>query len=90
MRPFHMNAPSDNGKQESEHHPDLYRALFQQAGDPIVLVDPETGSFIDFNEQAHVILGYSRDEFQALTLSDLEVRQSPEAIHCRGISLSEA
>ena len=38
---------------------DLYHSLFEQAADPIVLIDPRTGEFIEFNESAYKDLGYT-------------------------------
>ncbi len=49
-----------------------FRALFEQAADAIVLIDLETLAIVDFNDLACRNLGYSRAEFQALQLEDLE------------------
>ncbi|HUW84511.1 MAG TPA: PAS domain S-box protein [Phycisphaerae bacterium] len=54
---------------ESEHR---YRTLFEQAADSILLIDPHTGGLVDFNERAYQLLGYTRDEFARLIVSDLE------------------
>ncbi len=51
-----------------------YRILFEQSPDGVVLVDPETRGFVRFNRVAHEQLGYAREEFEAVTLSDLEAR----------------
>ncbi|MFQ5591905.1 MAG: PAS domain S-box protein, partial [Phycisphaerae bacterium] len=48
-----------------------YRALFEQAPDSIVQVDPNTWAFVDFNTRAHESLGYDREEFGRLTIRDL-------------------
>ena len=56
--------------QESEER---YRAVFEQAGDSIVLIIPETGEFLEFNDRAHQTLGYTREEFKQLTLRDVTV-----------------
>ena len=53
-----------------------YRALFEQAADAIVLFDPATLVFVDFNEEAHRRLGYTRAEFANLKIPDFEVLES--------------
>jgi two-component system, cell cycle sensor histidine kinase and response regulator CckA len=57
-----------------------YRLLFQYAPYGIVIVDPATLRFVDFNETAHQQLGYSWEEFADLTISDLEVVESAEDV----------
>jgi len=65
-----------------------FRAVFEQVADSIILVDVDTGSIVDFNELAHKNLGYTREEFEKLTLADIEAVESPEetAEHIRKIS----
>jgi len=41
-----------------------YKLLFEQTADAIVLIDTETGDFVDFNDQMNEILGYTREEFE--------------------------
>ncbi|NTU59521.1 MAG: PAS domain S-box protein [Deltaproteobacteria bacterium] len=55
-----------------------YRSLFDLAPDGVVLVDPETASFVDFNDQACRQLGYTREEFGRLRLSDVELAETRE------------
>ena len=57
-----------------------YRALFDQAADAIVVFDINTGEFLDFNDRAHQYLGYARDEFKKLKISDIEVKESPDEV----------
>jgi PAS domain S-box-containing protein len=45
-----------------------------------VLVDAETGALVEFNEQAHEALGYSRHEFKKLKIPDFEVIESAEGV----------
>ena len=59
---------------------ELYRALFEQAADSILLVDAETGEIVEFNDRAYQNLGYSREEFKKLGISDFEVAESPDEI----------
>ncbi len=55
-----------------------YHLLFDQSPDGIVILDPETKRFLEFNETACRQLGYSREEFARLSLSDLEAAETPE------------
>lgn len=57
-----------------------YRMLFEQSPSGILLIDPETGRAVEFNETAHRQLGYSREEFAALMIADYEAREKPEEI----------
>ena len=55
-----------------------YRVLFEQSPDGIVIVDPETARFVEFNTAAHQQLGYSREEFAGLSIPDLEAAETPQ------------
>ena len=57
-----------------------YRALFHQAVDSVVLMDAETGALVEFNDRAHEILGYTRQEFARLRLSDIEAVESRQGV----------
>ncbi len=57
-----------------------YRALFGQAPDSIALIDAEDGTLAEFNDRACENLGYTRAEFQDLTVADLEVIESRDEI----------
>ena len=46
-----------------------YRAIFEQVADSVVLVDLETGLLVEFNDEAHQNLGYTRKEFQKLSIA---------------------
>ncbi|HCE68334.1 MAG: hypothetical protein A2X82_00815 [Geobacteraceae bacterium GWC2_55_20] len=50
----------------------LYRTLFDQSPDGIVLWSLPELSPLQFNTAAHAMLGYSRDEFASLTVTDLD------------------
>jgi len=52
------------------------RVLFEQSPDGIVIVDPETTRFVQFNTAAHRQLGYSRDEFAQLCLFDVDAQET--------------
>lgn len=56
-----------------------FRAIFEQAPYGIVIIDTK-GKLLEFNEAAHRDLGYSREEFAKLSISDIDPYQSPEEI----------
>ena len=55
-----------------------YRLLFEHSPDGILIIDPATARPLEFNETAHRQLGYSREEFSGLSISDLEAAETPE------------
>ena len=55
-----------------------YHALFNQAPLGVLIIDPETTAYVEFNDIAHLQLGYSREEFEKITVYDIEVKESPE------------
>lgn len=57
-----------------------YRAIFEQAADSIALIDVDSGDLVEFNDQMCENLGYTREEFKSLKISDFEVIESPEEI----------
>jgi two-component system, cell cycle sensor histidine kinase and response regulator CckA len=57
----------------------LYRTLFQQSPDGILIMD-EQGGFLHFNEAAHLQLGYTREEFKQLNIIDLDPFASAEGV----------
>ena len=57
-----------------------YRAIFEQAADSIVLIDPKTAELVEFNRMAHENLGYTAEEFGKLSVSDLDVIESGEEV----------
>lgn len=65
--------------QESEN---LYHILFSKAPLGISIID-FNGTAIEFNDVAHRQLGYSKEEFAKLTVSDYEVLESPDEVKAR-------
>jgi len=57
-----------------------YRMFFEQGPDGVVVIDPPKGSVIEFNEQACRQLGFTREEFSMMRISDVEDVNSPEKI----------
>lgn len=49
-----------------------FRAVLDQAGEAIFMIDPATGGFIDVNETACRTLGYARDELLEMSIGDIE------------------
>ena len=68
-----------------------YRTVFSESPDGIVLLEMETGKAVEFNGVAHLQLGYSREEFAALSLSDYEARELPEEtqVHIEAVKRHE-
>lgn len=55
-----------------------YRMLIEHSPDGIVIIDPTTARFLEFNETAHRQLGYSREEFQRLSIFDIDASETPD------------
>ncbi|MBK5965047.1 hypothetical protein CCR95_13365 [Thiocystis minor] len=58
----------------------LVETMFGQTTDAILLVDPLTNRFMQFNAAAHQGLGYTRQEFAQLSVSDIQTDHSQERI----------
>jgi PAS domain S-box-containing protein len=69
---------SDQKTKDAEQ---LYHALFNQSPLGVLIVDPKTTGFIEFNDVAHQQLGYSREEFEKLTLVDIEAKESEDELN---------
>jgi len=55
-----------------------YRILFEQSPDGILIIDPETELALMFNDKACEQLGYSREEFSSMRISDYDEKEAPE------------
>lgn len=55
-----------------------YRALFNKSPDGMLIIDPLTMRFLEFNDSACKQLGYSREEFSDLCISDINVSETNE------------
>jgi PAS domain S-box-containing protein len=60
-----------------------YHAFFEQGPDGIVVLDPEATKVIEFNDQVCRQLGYSREEFARLRMSDIEAMETAEETQAR-------
>lgn len=49
-----------------------FRELLDKSNDAIYISDPDSGCFLDFNERAQTMLGYSREELLELCAYDVE------------------
>ncbi len=66
-------------KTQLEESNDIYRAIFDNAGVNITLVDPETQRFVEFNRESYESLGYTHEEFMELSIPDFVVSDVLEA-----------
>lgn len=57
-----------------------FRSIFEQALDLIVMVDPSTGAFVEFNDKVCEKLGYNASELQKMHLKDIEAVEDEGAI----------
>ncbi len=67
-------------KESLRESEERFRSLFNQAADAIVVFDTQTREIVEFNNKANEMLGYSREEFAKLKLSDIEAIESEEEI----------
>ncbi|MGE5173674.1 MAG: PAS domain S-box protein [Betaproteobacteria bacterium] len=58
-----------------------YRTLFEQSPDGILITDAN-GNFIEFNDAAHRMLGYTREEFTQLHISDINLDSAEKIKAC--------
>ncbi|HEV7589504.1 MAG TPA: PAS domain S-box protein, partial [Longimicrobium sp.] len=57
----------------------LFRTLIDHTNDTIEVIDPDTGRFLDVNRQACVAHGYTRDEYLALHVAEVDPRVTPDS-----------
>lgn len=57
----------------------LFRTLLDHTNDIIEVIDPTTGFFLDVNEQACVIHGYSREEYLTLSVGTIDPLAAAES-----------
>ncbi|MEM3378105.1 MAG: PAS domain S-box protein [Candidatus Bathyarchaeia archaeon] len=79
MRDISERKRIERQMQEAEKR---YRTLFNEAPLGILLID-QNGRAVEFNEEAHRQLGYTREEFAKLTISDYEALETPEKTKAR-------
>ena len=57
-----------------------FQSFFDHAGISICMIDAANGKIMEFNDVACKTLGYTREEFQKLTMFDIDINLSEEAI----------
>jgi len=57
-----------------------YRTLFDHSPYGVVIIDPQTMLPVEFNSTAHKQLGYSREEFTKLRISDINAVEKSELL----------
>ncbi|MDD5295737.1 MAG: PAS domain S-box protein [Rhodocyclaceae bacterium] len=67
-----IESQRDEARDALEEREELLGAIFSQAAVAIELVDQETLRFVEFNDAAHEQLGYTREEFSRLKLTDIQ------------------
>ncbi|MCP4704864.1 MAG: PAS domain S-box protein, partial [candidate division Zixibacteria bacterium] len=55
-----------------------FRAIFENAGEAMWIVDLKNASIIDSNDMANDSLGYTREEFKKLKISDIDTNETEE------------
>src|SRR4030042_3514470 len=73
------NITSDKIEPAGNKTESYYHSIFEQSPDGMLIIDTK-GKIIEFNEAACRHLGYSREEFSKLSISDIDSDQTPEEI----------
>jgi PAS domain S-box-containing protein len=60
------------GRKQAEEALTLFRSLIDHTNDGIEIIDPETGHFLDVNARACLAHGYTREEYLALTVPEVD------------------
>jgi PAS domain S-box-containing protein len=69
-----LSADLQDMSKQLQYSETLYRTLFDQLPDGVILWTVPSLRPFQFNAAAHTMLGYSRDEFATLTVSDFDVQ----------------
>jgi PAS domain S-box-containing protein len=64
-------------------------AVLDQTADGVVLIDPETLRFVEFNDAACAGLGYEREDFARLRLTDIQGPMTNEQVVARIAEIRE-
>jgi two-component system, cell cycle sensor histidine kinase and response regulator CckA len=65
-------------EEELKEREEKYRALFERGPFGVVILDPETTQPIEFNDQVCKQLGYTRNEFARLKMSDIDAVENSD------------
>ncbi len=66
------NIRDNTDRKKAEEALILFRNLVNQSNDAIELIDLESGRFLDVNEKGCLDIGYTREEFLALSVFDVD------------------
>jgi PAS domain S-box-containing protein len=69
---------------------EIYRSIFSQSQESIILFDPETLGFVEVNDAAIERLGYTREEFAKLNLCSIQANLSEADIRQAVANIIEA
>ncbi|WP_374658775.1 EAL domain-containing protein [Inhella sp.] len=70
-------------EQAAGERAELFSAVVAQSEEGVAIVDPATGRFIEFNDAATRLLGYTREAFTGMGVHDIEAQQSLEEIRAQ-------
>ncbi|MEI8291878.1 MAG: PAS domain S-box protein, partial [Verrucomicrobiota bacterium] len=59
---------------------EIFSGIVNLAGDAIALLDVGTGCFAEFNQTAHAMLGYSREDYESFGPKDIDAELTPEQL----------
>ena len=77
----YRGAASDITKRKTEENElRRFRAALDAAPEPVLLVDARSGAYVDFNEAACHMFGYSRDELLAMPVHHVRVDRTRERL----------
>ncbi|OJJ23202.1 hypothetical protein BKI52_02270 [marine bacterium AO1-C] len=68
---FYIQAINIQARKEAEFERERFRSILNQAGEAIIIADASNGQIIDFNHTVCRNLGYTRAEFQSLTINQI-------------------
>ena len=74
-----MNTDEFSQQQRGENE-EWFRKLLEVYPDATLLIDPQSGLPVKFNQLAHEQLGYTAEEFARLRISDHEAQETSEGI----------
>ena len=69
-----------SAKQEIVEREQAYAAVVAQTQESVIVLDPLTRRFVQFNEAAHRNLGYTREEFSTLRIEDIDDALPPSEL----------
>lgn len=67
-------------EQKLREREEIFRSIVTQGQDSICLIDPETLKFVEINDAAIQQLGYQRDDFASMTVTDIALAQDEATV----------